>query len=389
LNEQSLRGIIAAQAKKNCRKLVFLSLLIAALCLVIAFAVGINIPALLKNPVGLRSAFEGQKGGYVTVTTDWLFDIDYYETTTSDGRTSTTGYYGVISFDDGFIVCLLPKNRAGELFTRAANGNAVTVSGRMQEFSSHDKGLIGSVVREVRQSGAEISSEDFSPYLLEAKQDHLGFHRLIAGVVALFVLATLARGLFNLRFLSDHRKHKLYRALDALGDGERLERDFDAQMASGRLIYQCRGLYISPDVILCTGKGWARRTADLVWAYRKTVQHRTNGIPTGKTFGLVMAFKRQDGVKSKNDMYEAALSKDREANDAIAALERGLPAVLLGYDAGLERLYRKDYEIFETSLRRHAAERARQNGGEPEAEEGDMASQDDETADESFSQKNS
>ena len=75
-------------------------------------------------------------------------------------------------------------------------------------------------------------------------------------------------------------------------------------------------------------------TKDLVWAYQNTVQHRTNGIPTGKSYHLML--NMADGTTRDLQMKETQV---KEQLQKIFAL---VPACALGYDKDLQAMFRNN-----------------------------------------------
>ena len=80
------------------------------------------------------------------------------------------------------------------------------------------------------------------------------------------------------------------------------------------------------------------RPWDVAWAYQSTTQHRTNGIPTGKTYAAVL--RTMDGKSYTLGM------KEKEVQALLAAIQTALPGVVLGYDDELEKLYKSDRNAF-------------------------------------------
>lgn len=80
------------------------------------------------------------------------------------------------------------------------------------------------------------------------------------------------------------------------------------------------------------------RPWDLAWAYQSTTQHRTNGIPTGKTFSAIL--RTMDGKTYTLGMKEA------QVQSLLAAIQSTLPGVVLGYDDELEKLYKSNRAAF-------------------------------------------
>lgn len=80
------------------------------------------------------------------------------------------------------------------------------------------------------------------------------------------------------------------------------------------------------------------RPWDIAWAYQSTTQHRTNGIPTGKTFAAIL--RTVDGKEYNLSMSEA------EVKALLEAIATTLPGTVVGYDKSLEKLYKENRDAF-------------------------------------------
>lgn len=87
------------------------------------------------------------------------------------------------------------------------------------------------------------------------------------------------------------------------------------------------------------GKDILLDTNDAVWAYMHTIQHRTNGVPTGKTFGVIV--RTRDRKK-----YEIAMKSEAAAREVLDTIARDMPRTVLGYTAKLERFYLQRFQDF-------------------------------------------
>ena len=87
------------------------------------------------------------------------------------------------------------------------------------------------------------------------------------------------------------------------------------------------------------GKTTVLDAENVAWAYMRTVQHRTNGIPTGKTHGLVVRTRDKK-------MYEISMKKQDMVYETLDAVQRAMPHVVVGYTARLEQIYNTRLEDF-------------------------------------------
>lgn len=87
------------------------------------------------------------------------------------------------------------------------------------------------------------------------------------------------------------------------------------------------------------GKDILLDTNNAVWAYMHTVNHTTNGIPTGRTFGVIL--RTRDRKK-----YEISMKNEAAARGVLDTIARDMPRTVLGYTPKLERFYNQRFQDF-------------------------------------------
>lgn len=87
------------------------------------------------------------------------------------------------------------------------------------------------------------------------------------------------------------------------------------------------------------------RPWDVAWAYQSTTQHRTNGIPSGKTYAAVL--RTMDGKQYTLGMKEA------QVKELLEAMSTALPGTVLGYDKQLEQTYKNNRDAFRQRWAEH------------------------------------
>ncbi len=80
-------------------------------------------------------------------------------------------------------------------------------------------------------------------------------------------------------------------------------------------------------------------TNNAVWAYMHTVNHPTNGIPTGKTFGVIL--RTRDRKK-----YEISMKNEAAAREVLDTIARDMPRTVLGYTPKMERFFNQRFQDF-------------------------------------------
>lgn len=87
------------------------------------------------------------------------------------------------------------------------------------------------------------------------------------------------------------------------------------------------------------GKDILLDTNNAVWAYMHTVNHTSNGIPTGRTFGVIL--RTRDRKK-----YEISMRNEAAAREVLDTIARDMPRTVLGYTPKLERFYNQRFQDF-------------------------------------------
>jgi hypothetical protein len=83
---------------------------------------------------------------------------------------------------------------------------------------------------------------------------------------------------------------------------------------------------------------WTSPVVDVAWVYKTVTRHRTNGIPTGKSYSAVISGRRQQSV---------TMNLSQKKVDALMAeLLQRAPWAVFGYSAELAALWKKDHAGF-------------------------------------------
>lgn len=73
----------------------------------------------------------------------------------------------------------------------------------------------------------------------------------------------------------------------------------------------------------------------LLWIYKNEVRHSVNGIPTGKTYSVII--KKEDGGE-----FDIPMKNEAAANEAMVYVLQHLPYLLAGYDDELKNIFNKN-----------------------------------------------
>ena len=151
---------------------------------------------------------------------------------------------------------------------------------------------------------------------------------LICVVLAIFPLVKALTGGYQKQL-----RRKLSESGDMEAAAERAERFYEA--AEPVCGVRMNGEYVffqeGPNSILL-------RPWEVAWAYQSTTQHRTNGIPSGKTYAAVL--RTMDGKQYTLGMSES------QVQTLLGAMETALPGTVLGYSDELAGLYKNNRDFF-------------------------------------------
>ncbi len=340
-----LKSLKMTSVKKSILGLVlFVGLGVAILALSKCYGVfGILAPKSLADltPETMDGAFVEDDIGIIYGS---YLEIESYR---DNRKVGTTGMQYLIDLDDTYYMGLYVRSgRLDDAEALADFWDDAFRSDVEPDFDDlpvlHVKGMIRAMDDDDREYYREATegvddAELFLPYYLEV--DYVN-NVPIWGCFVLFALALvlLWLGLFPMVKALTGGFQKQVRAKLAEGGSpdqaaERVEYFYDNTTPIG-------GVRIGREYVFFQNgaESILLRPWDLAWAYQSTTQHRTNGIPTGKTYAAVLC--AMDGKKYTLGMAE------EEVKALLGAIATTLPGTVLGYDQSLEKLYKENRDAF-------------------------------------------
>ena len=137
--------------------------------------------------------------------------------------------------------------------------------------------------------------------------------------------------------LSGSGVKKLEKQLEETGMKYAVEMDYASAVTMGksrnmmvgnRFSYYIRGFKV--DII---------ENDKIVWTYTKRIKHRTNGIPTGSTYSVLI-------YTIDKKKKEIAFRNEAECNEVVDTYGRISQRIILGYTDELMTMYNRDFERF-------------------------------------------
>jgi hypothetical protein len=292
-------------------------------------------------------ALYGAHEFYVTAFTDSFFDTGYY--TSTDGR--ATHYYYTFWAGEQYVICRVGTDvEDEELYD-------YTVLGKLAAPTSTEAEIFTELALDLSEAW-DIPYDEaqgvVSPYIVRVDQSRL-FEQAGLGLAAAVAVFFALRLILAARALADYRTARAYKRLGP--DAELVNGEISRDLDYGQFALDRKDLTITRGWILSRSalSFAAQRKRDLLWVYKTVTRHRTNGIPSGKTYSVTLSFA--DG---KQFAFNA---RANTVDGLVAAVAADVPTALPGYSDELAALYRRDRAAF--AARRDEILRSRSGGDEP------------------------
>lgn len=241
----------------------------------------------------------------------------YVREQTGGGETVEANYPALVIGDS-----LLLVKTAGDPSGREYTGALIPISAEVQQEIIDD---IGQDYPKVRDA--------FLPYMLDTTDfrgnGYVGL--IIGGVVALLCLWGLTRAILR---SGDLQRHPIMRSLGRFGEPQMM-----AQQINGEVMHQhptVGKLHFTQNWLLLASSASlkATRLNDVMWAYMKVTQHRTNGIPTGKTHAALVW-----------DRYGKCITisgREKTVRETLEGILNRAPWAIGGYAADIEKTWKSN-----------------------------------------------
>lgn len=348
--------------KRSVKKTLPLTLLFLAAALLVAAILGSSMLKVLAGPTDLYDLLaEGgePEGAYVSAELGFNYGSFAEETTTKDGKETSTHQMYVVDLDDTRYMAL--QLRPGRYAEAEALGAATdeylaayydeTVADEDLPYLPEPLLVKGELVALTEPDlvsyyedmfGEGVPAECIGYYMLtdgELDGNTIGFVRGMFFVL----LALVAVAIVPLVMAMNGSKLKELKKYVAANGGEltadQLEQKFESAFNVGDF-WLCGDLL----VFMSGAKVKLLPLANLVWCYLATTTHRTNGIKTGTTYALTL---RDDAGK----MYSVGMKKEDMVKQALQALSDAQDHAIVGYQAAFEKLYKKNPADFAAAVR--------------------------------------
>lgn len=276
-----------------------------------------------QNMLKLQGA-DGLSQYYVTIKGDDVIDTGFQQVSRNYGIETGHESYVALMLDDKFLLVQVPGD-ASE--TRQYSGAIQGIPSDVQ------REVIDKIIAEV----PEVRGR-FLPVMLNSADFRLsGF--LALGVTALFALGGLYLLARTIQRFSDPSQHPIMRSLARFGDAEQTADQIEGEMNQdhptiGKQTHLTRSWLVHRTGVSLQ----VTRLSDVTWMYKHVTQHRTNFVPTGKTF--------QAMIWDRSGTCIGIQGKEKEVLAIMEAIAQRTPWTIIGYKPELEQAWKKDRSRF-------------------------------------------
>ena len=320
-------GIVQKAVNRTNRNLILASLLcfvIVAGAIVIGISYWVTLitgPKLLSHDELLAIQSVDFLPTLVTVQTEESFDTGYEQYVIEDNgsRTSEHYYIAMLINEDRFLLVEAPPEDPEITYT----GALINIPSDVR----HD--IVDALIREFPDLDGL-----FLPVMLTTADHTSGgwIGLVVLGVILVVGIVGLMRWIVR-EF--DVSKHPIYKGLARYGDPERVIKQIESEMVLGS--EKVGKLQLTPKwAIASTATTFdAIFLKDAVWMYKMVTQHRTNGIPTGKSFKVLIYDKH-------GHLMEVPTNKNA-VDTMLGEIYQRAPWIITGFSDELQNMW-KDHQ---------------------------------------------
>lgn len=288
---------------------------------------------------------------YVKTDADELF---YTGNMTRKDAKKINRYYAFYA-EDMYVVC-----KEGNVLEEYKY-SYYNVKGWLKEPTTEENKMITKIANQIAEDQSITLSEAkklVSPYIIDITPPKIT-HQLMAGACILGILYFVYLIVKSVSEMTDYRRNKSYKKMKIdkeEGSEEQRNEEISRDFEDNSFIFKNKIIRITSKWVV--SKSFASftvlPTSDLVWTYKVITQHRTNGIPTGKSYSVKLLSKNRK-------TFDISVSSESKADDMVQLMGESFPNVILGYSIELLNLYQKDMETFSNLKKEFEKQTAREN----------------------------
>jgi hypothetical protein len=158
---------------------------------------------------------------------------------------------------------------------------------------------------------------------------------LVLGAILAFALWSISKAIQRMQAIE---KSRVWRNLVAYGQPPQLSAEIEQDIQMGAVKHG--NIVVTPHWIInkTLFNTWTSPIADVAWIYKTVTRHRTNGIPTGKTYSLVISGRHKQAVTMRG--------KEKKVDALMAEFMQRTPWAIFGYSPDLVAAWKKNHAGF-------------------------------------------
>lgn len=364
--------------RKIIRKNTRAPLLISLLFILIFLAGSIREShkwSTLFTPLAEESSIDGiqslQKQGkyYFQLKNAHVMILDYaiysYETVNGvkTGDEKLSQVYGILAYDDGCLLTLLPKDYLNMSDEELDSVTAVASLENLNDSEYHRDAYneMVSYISNTYQVDSSVVEKNVPEVCVTIPEDGRFGDQMFSAILILGFVISLVSFLYQLLILFNYKLSRFYKKLARAGSAEDIEYSINRAAEDGTYIYMSTlrsasytGL-ITPNYVI--GKKNSSlmlgNTKDLVWVHLKLIRHKAYFVTVRKSYQVLFYFKDVKAPVTIN------CNKKETAAILLEAVIKGL-GVYCEYSEELAKLYKKNYDAFLREIESRAAAAKRQ-----------------------------
>lgn len=326
------------QVRRIARNIIIQSAIIIGIICVIIYTQAASFTNLFVETATPTSAdnlteLMDQKKTFVDLQADEFGFSGLYRT--KDNK-NVNRYYWLL-LDDKLVICQTDMSLTEDLYRN------YKVSGKIIEPDSVGSKIIQEMDNVMASELRDTSNTSYcAPYIIDMTANRL-LEQVLCAIGFVLIALLLFRALSQFRFFVAHTTNKWYKKLanlDPTQNADRVNEMVSRELDAGEYVFK------TGNAILM--RNWAvfpkfsrfsiQRTSDLLWIYKTVTQHRTNGIPTGKSYSITLRFRDKS--------TENLISKKKSADDLLQSLKESYPHVFTGYSEQLVKIFNQNVDEF-------------------------------------------
>lgn len=348
------RRVVASAVRSSALTHLVVGILLIAM-VVGGMAVGAQyLTGFFSGPQDISNAELGgitdlskMKHTWVNIKGTEAFDTGWEETSRNYGIVTNRNHYLILALQgDLLLVEVHHTPDENETLPSAYTGSLSTIPAKVQD----------KVIGDIR-SQSSMAADALLPFMLDTGDyrtgGYIGLGAALLGFVAGGFL--IMRGVI---YLLQPHAHPIRQALARYGEPRQIEAHIDQELSQKPT--QIGRVTITPHwaITRTMGNLKALRLEDVAWLYLKVTRHRTNGIPTGKTF--------EAQIYDRHGSLLAFQGKQKKVEEALNAVQKAAPWAVGGYDDRIAALWKTQRKEFLSAV--EARKQQANQGQTPTAE---------------------